>query len=786
MFTAATGHSPYPYQERVAAGDSLPEVIDVPPGYGKTAAAVLAWLWFRQFHPDSGARNRTARRLVVALPMRTLTRQTVDAVEKWLTDLGIADDVTVDLLIGGMTDRSHPWRMRPDKPQIIVGTVDMIVSRMLMRGYGSSRSGYPVDAGLFWGDCHLVVDEVQLAAASTRTARQIAAFQQQFGAIRTGLTCMSATIAPSLLDTVDNPYPAASRVVTLSTEDETPALRKRRMATRRVRELSFTPGKFSELAASILEHHRPGLTLVIVNTVATARELHSALTKSKVQKKTPVTLLHSRFRPIDREELVTDVITDSADRIVISTQVVEAGMDLDARTLITEAAPWPSLIQRSGRCNRAGIYADAELWWFAPAKPGPYPADDIAASVAQLRELEDSAPTNETLLACPVHTSERRVQTLRRDDFLSLFDTAPDLTGSDLDIAPYVRDADDLDAQLVWMDFESKPDPDLKPLPPEYRCRVPLGAIKDLVDDGVKVWYFETAERRWRSLGYARRARPGEVLLLRSEDGRYRTDTGFDPRSHARVPLPGIPMADDAGDPESEPVLDASDADPRSVSATGWIPLDQHLEETAEAARTLTADLDLDDRVAQDLVLAARLHDAGKAHGTWQAALRRTAAGGDGPVPWAKSPGTSRRLSYGNGISSFRHEVASVALLDGPLSSLITDAHDRDLVRYLVASHHGKARVQIRNTDPAVTDTLVGISGVEPATVLPVLGLPETQSVLDLRPLRPSNPDGTASWEDTVDTLLRRYGVFRLAYFEMLVRVADWTASSLHTGKADR
>ena len=39
---------------------------------------------------------------------------------------------------------------------------------------------------------------------------------------------------------------------------------------------------------------------------------------------------------------------------------------------------------------------------------------------------------------------------LRRRDLVGLFDTAPDLSGADLDIAPYVRDADDLDVQLAW------------------------------------------------------------------------------------------------------------------------------------------------------------------------------------------------------------------------------------------------------------------------------------------------------------------------------------------------
>ena len=50
------------------------------------------------------------------------------------------------------------------------------------------------------------------------------------------------------------------------------------------------------------------------------------------------------------------------DRIVVATQVVEAGVDLSAALLVIEAAPWPSLVLRAGRCNRTGLRnADAEI-----------------------------------------------------------------------------------------------------------------------------------------------------------------------------------------------------------------------------------------------------------------------------------------------------------------------------------------------------------------------------------------------------------------------------------------
>ena len=116
--------------------------------------------------------------------------------------------------------------------------------------------------------------------------------------------------------------------------------------------------------------------------------------------------------------------------------------------LITEAAPWPSVIQRAGRCNRAGRVGDGELWWVSPPSR-------IHTSRRTWRRPVNSAgwrprgnwrkPGSRN-----VPVAETPVTVLRRNDLVSLFDTAPDLSGADLDIAPYVRDADDLDVQLAW------------------------------------------------------------------------------------------------------------------------------------------------------------------------------------------------------------------------------------------------------------------------------------------------------------------------------------------------
>jgi CRISPR-associated endonuclease/helicase Cas3 len=100
--------------------------------------------------------------------------------------------------------------------------------------------------------------------------------------------------------------------------------------------------------------HRAGtLTLVVLNTVQAAQDVYRQLRGGPAD----CTLLHSRFRGIERARLIADVTACPQDRIVISTQVIEAGIDLNAAVLVTEAAPWPSIVQRAGRCNRTGKIA---------------------------------------------------------------------------------------------------------------------------------------------------------------------------------------------------------------------------------------------------------------------------------------------------------------------------------------------------------------------------------------------------------------------------------------------
>ena len=797
FFRCATGVEPYGYQRRLAE-QGLPPVLKAPTGTGKTAGVILAWLWRRLHLPDA-ERRKVPRRLIFALPQRTLVEQTAREVTRWLDNLRSTDvdhvrlteDVALHVVMGGEGKTQGEWRIRMDKPAIVVGTVDSLVSKALNRGYGISRALYPVDFALVTNGAQWVIDEIQLCPESTTTLRQLAAFtdprrEKAWPTVEPfALTCMSATVPKTLLATVDNPAPADHEVVMVEPQDRVGELARRLGATRTVRRLPATASEPKRVAEAVRQRHRPGaLTLVVVNTVRAARALYQELRKAGP----PCTLLHSRFRGVDRERLLGEVLAEPGPegRLVVATQVVEAGVDIDAAVLVTEAAPWPSVVQRAGRCNRAGRIADAELWWLPPAKPEPYDPDDVAASMAELERLEGQAVTGEDLQKRDVAVTDPAVSVLRRPDLLALFDTAQDLSGGDVDVAPYVRDAEDLDVQLAWarwdpVDDHGRPPDRAKPPEARYRCRVPIGDVRTLARSKA-IWRFEQGEGVWSRVSEAAPPRPGEVLVMAASDGGYAPEVGFDPLVKAAVAdAPDLPLRPDrtVGADPTAGTEDAYRQDETSVAQREWISLQQHSDDTrVEAAALLAAlQVDLPAALAEAVVTAAYVHDVGKSHPMWQDALCRLAPEDErerieAGRPWAKSA-SPEDLRFEGGVK-FRHELASLLLLDGPLRPLLDGITEPDLVRYLVLAHHGKLRVQVRGIDDVNEKELLGLKQGEVVSVPQLLGQPETSLTVDLDPFMPGSD---RSWTRTVLKLRDRFGPFVLAYLETLVRMADWRAS---------
>lgn len=198
FFRSVTGMSPYPYQVRLGEHD-WPDLLDIPTGLGKTAAVVVSWLW-----KLSTGSDQATRRLVYCLPMRVLVDQTADAARRWidaarptLEAAGCAVP-TVAVLRGGDVD--DEWDANPDRPCLIVGTQDLLLSRALNRGYAMSRYRWPIHFAWLHNDATWVFDETQLMGVGVETGSQLQAFRDRLGTAAPSRSLwMSATLDPAQL-----------------------------------------------------------------------------------------------------------------------------------------------------------------------------------------------------------------------------------------------------------------------------------------------------------------------------------------------------------------------------------------------------------------------------------------------------------------------------------------------------------------------------------------------------------------------------------------------------------
>ena len=795
-FRQSTGDSPYPWQERVAE-EGLPEVMDIETGAGKTAGVVVGWLYRLLHHEDPDVRASTPPWLVVALPMRSLVDQTYDAVVRWLA---AAEDSEVECfrIMGGEGRVPSAWRERPGRPTIIVGTVDMVLSRALMRGFAASRWVWPIDFGLLHSGVHFVFDEVQLLGPALATSRQLDAFRRGFGtAAPCSSTWMSATLDAERLRTVDNRD--VSEPMRLSALDRQRGLERRLGATRTVEEAQVADSK--ALAELVAEIHRPGTrTLVVVNLVKRAQEVVKRLRRLQKDTDVPIDLLHSRFRRSDRAHIVDDALgtidADGPGRILVATQVVEAGVDISSRTLVTDLAPWSSVVQRAGRCNRAGEYDDARLVWSSPSRGAPYEDENLAAAAAALRSLEGHAVTSTDLreLGRSVAETVPTSLVLRRRDLLDLFDTSPDLVGNDVDVSRFIRDGDDTDIEVAWRVATPGGDEPFEggtPGPDEL-CRVPIGEARKWLRGLTGAWTPDhlAARRRWVPVADPSSIRPGATVVVDIVAGGYDPLVGWDPSIKKAVPHAGdLGVAAGAGNSmEVAPSDESLDDDPATFVGA-WVRLADHLDDAKGAAEEVLRDVvtpGLTSDLRAAIVRAAALHDLGKAHPVFQDTLVRSAqeslrSAALSLEPVAKSGGTHRSRHQRR---CFRHELVSALMLISRESEFLAEDAEPDLIRYLVGAHHGRVRVAIRSmpgeVPPSDRPTARVALGVADGDVVPPVSIRGTSidaSTLSLDPMILGSP---RCWTTMALELRDRVdiGPFRLATMEALLRVADWRASA--------
>jgi CRISPR-associated endonuclease/helicase Cas3 len=613
-------------------------------------------------------------------------------------------------------------------------------------------------------DCVWVLDETQLMGSGLSTSAQLQGLREALSGSGTHTMWMSATLDAQRLGTIDFRARPLDRLE-LDAEDLRHQVLARRLAANKPLAPAASPFDDKDpraLAAEVAAAHRAGTrTLVVVNRVRRAQALATAL-----RKRAPgvdVRLIHSRFRPQDRREAERVALAPGFDGILVATQAVEAGVDVSAATLFTELASWSAVVQRFGRCNRYGEHAADEVavrWVDVPDDDAlPYTPEQLQFARARLATLHDVGPA--TLAGLHEPPAGPNLPVIRRRDVLDLFDTTPDLSGHDLDISPYVRDADDgSDAQIAWRSFPESGPPDTEPaLHRDELCRVRAGEATKHLD----LWRWDSLQSTWAR---AKAAVPGLSYLVRAEDGRYDPALGW--TGSTTPPVPPVP--------NPNPIASDADEDDPDARLSHYVHLRVHSEDAAEAMAGLLDALGPVVPPADHalLVRAARWHDLGKAHFAFQEMLVKkfpadhpTRRGG----PWAKS---DRVHSGRSPRKHFRHELASA------LGAL--EQGEPDLLCYLVAAHHGKVRTAIRSRPaerPAASERLA--LGVVEGDELPETdlgdGLVVPATTLRLDVMDVGETDGRPTWATRVAALLETYGPFRLAYLESLVRAADWVAS---------
>ena len=369
-FHAIVGHAPYPWQRCLYAAlvrGTIPDAVDIPTGLGKTASVLLALL-ARLENP------LLPRRIVYVVDRRAIVDQTAEAVRAWieriaaLPALARAFDacashpaerpVGLGVLRGGLAD-DGAWRFDPARPAVLVGTVDMVGSRLLFAGYGDGRSRRAMHAGLLGHDAMVLLDEAHLAPAFGALLRAVEGLQgrPQFRAMTLSAT---GAAGATVLGLTDADYGCAAVRRRLDAA-KSPRFVEAATATERIR-------RIHDAAAA----HRSGAVAVFVERVSDARRIARGLVAALGPGAAGrVAVLTGTLRGHERAALAGGAVwrrftpgrrhpPDAPSVYLVATAAGEVGVDLDADHAVMDLATLDSMIQRLGRVNRAGD-GDAEV-----------------------------------------------------------------------------------------------------------------------------------------------------------------------------------------------------------------------------------------------------------------------------------------------------------------------------------------------------------------------------------------------------------------------------------------
>ena len=395
-FKALTGHAPFPWQRRLfqrMRTGHLPAAVDIPTGLGKTAVMAI-WLLARAVGAP------LPRRLVYVVDRRAVVDQATDfavrlrealqgeALAPVRRGLGLTDrPLPISTLRGQHVD-NREWLDDPTALALIVGTVDMVGSRLLFEGYGVSRRMRPYHAGLLGCDALILLDEAHLSRPFEKLLRTIEVEQRPARADgaesirgRFAGQCATASTPPAFrllpLSATLGSASGAPSAFTLDQEDRVDNTVRTRLEASKtlvVVELDTNvslDAALAERAWNLAQQEAevvraPVRTLIYCDRRKVAENVKENLRRREKKAKTGAAVIlfvggrRVRERNASADELRRHgLLADSDGRpeaavFLVATSAGEVGVDLDADHMVCDLVAWERMVQRLGRVNRRG------------------------------------------------------------------------------------------------------------------------------------------------------------------------------------------------------------------------------------------------------------------------------------------------------------------------------------------------------------------------------------------------------------------------------------------------
>ena len=382
FFMDATGWAPYPYQENVYSqidhGNSI--ILRAPTGSGKTLAVLMPFLYSRYL-------NRClADRVIYALPMRSLAFDLYNSTKRIAETAGfeLMDDLKKRSLAKNkicITIQTGELQNDPFfEGDIIFTTIDQLLSSYLTIPVSLPDRLGNINIGAIIGSL-IVFDEVHLMEFQRSFLTAVEMMNRFKGLAQ--FCVMTATLTELTQKWLANQIGAEPVTCSIRELESVPGY------IERSRIYSF---KNEPLSSDAVIRNHKNKTLVLCNTVDRSQKIYSELRELLKGKCIDIALLHSRFFKKDRKEIEQNLQgwfgkgSEDKDAILVSTQVIEAGIDISCDTMHTELAPANSLIQRAGRCARYSGIGNVFIYELRdPSNTLPYTKNEVDATREEVK-----------------------------------------------------------------------------------------------------------------------------------------------------------------------------------------------------------------------------------------------------------------------------------------------------------------------------------------------------------------------------------------------------------------